>query len=56
MFGIFFYNISSGLVLYWLTGNLVGIVQQWLMNRMTPAPVVAAPPKPAPQDEHVSPT
>lgn len=46
MFGFFFYNVSSGLVLYWLTGNLVGIVQQWLMNRATPAPVVAAPPKP----------
>jgi membrane protein insertase Oxa1/YidC/SpoIIIJ len=36
--------MSSGLVLYWLTGNLVGIVQQWLMNRLTPAP----PPPPAP--------
>lgn len=47
MFGFFFYSVSSGLVLYWLTGNLVGIVQQWLMNRATPAPVVAAPPKPA---------
>lgn len=49
MFGIFFYNISSGLVLYWLTGNLVGIVQQWLMNRATPALPPAAPPKPAPK-------
>jgi YidC/Oxa1 family membrane protein insertase len=44
MFGFFFYSMSSGLVLYWLTGNLVGIVQQWLMNRLTPAP----PPPPAP--------
>ena len=33
MFAFFFYNASAGLVLYWLTGNLVGIVQQWLMNR-----------------------
>lgn len=49
MFGVFFYNISSGLVLYWLTGNLVGIAQQWVMNRMTPAPVVAVPPKPVPK-------
>ena len=44
MFGFFFYNMSSGLVLYWLTGNLVGILQQYLMNRLTPAP----PPPPAP--------
>jgi len=44
MFGFFFYNLSSGLVLYWLTGNLVGIVQQWFVNRMMPAP----PPPPAP--------
>ena len=47
MFGFFFYNISSGLVLYWLTGNLVGIVQQWLINRSMPAPPPAPAPKPA---------
>ena len=34
---------SAGLVLYWLTGNLVGIVQQWLLNRSTPAPAVFRP-------------
>ena len=28
MLGYFFYNFSSGLVLYYLTGNLVGIVFQ----------------------------
>ncbi len=50
MFGFFFYSMSSGLVLYWLTGNLVGIAQQWLINRtMPPAPVVQAPAKPAPK-------
>lgn len=51
MFGFFFYNLSSGLVLYWLTGNLVGIVQQWVMNRMasTPAPVPVAPAKTGPK-------
>lgn len=43
MFGFFFYNMSSGLVLYWLTGNLVGILQQTLINKYTPAPVVATP-------------
>jgi YidC/Oxa1 family membrane protein insertase len=42
MFGFFFYNMSSGLVLYWLTGNLVGIIQQWLMNKATPAVAPAA--------------
>ncbi|MBI3934619.1 MAG: membrane protein insertase YidC [Acidobacteria bacterium] len=29
----FLYYMSSGLVLYWLTGNLVGIAQQWYFNR-----------------------
>jgi YidC/Oxa1 family membrane protein insertase len=44
MMGFMFYGVSSGLVLYWLTGNLVGIAQQWLMNRWSqassPAPAV----------------
>jgi YidC/Oxa1 family membrane protein insertase len=38
MFGFLFYNFSSGLVLYWLTSNLVQIGQQWMVNRMMPAP------------------
>jgi len=38
VFGFMFYNFQAGLVLYWLTGNLVGIVQQWAMNRLGPAP------------------
>jgi YidC/Oxa1 family membrane protein insertase len=38
MFGFFFYSMSSGLVLYWLTSNLVGILQQWLVNRHMPTP------------------
>ena len=46
MFGFFFYNMSSGLVLYWLTGNLVGILQQYVINRYTPVPVVEAPKAP----------
>ena len=33
MFLFFFWNMSSGLVLYWLTGNVVGIAQQWYINR-----------------------
>ena len=43
MFGYMFYFASAGLVLYWLTGNVVGIVQQWLLNRTMPAAPVAAP-------------
>jgi YidC/Oxa1 family membrane protein insertase len=45
MMGFLFYNASSGLVLYWLTGNLVGIAQQLLFNKImpaTPAPQVPA--------------
>jgi YidC/Oxa1 family membrane protein insertase len=38
--GYMFYFSSSGLVLYWLTGNLVGIAQQWLLNRGAPPPAV----------------
>jgi len=37
-----FYFASAGLVLYWLTGNVVGIVQQWLLNKTMPAPPVPA--------------
>jgi YidC/Oxa1 family membrane protein insertase len=44
IFGVMFYNFSAGLVLYWLTSNLVGIAQQWAVNRMMPAP----PPPPRP--------
>jgi YidC/Oxa1 family membrane protein insertase len=43
MFGYMFYFASAGLVLYWLTGNVVGIVQQWLLNKTMPAPAVATP-------------
>src|SRR5262249_16209373 len=44
MFGYMFYFASAGLVLYWLTGNVVGIVQQLLLNRTMPAqPVTPAP-------------
>jgi YidC/Oxa1 family membrane protein insertase len=36
--GVMFYGVSSGLVLYWLTGNIVSIAQQWLFNRLMPSP------------------
>jgi YidC/Oxa1 family membrane protein insertase len=44
IFGVMFYAASSGLVLYWLTGNVVGIVQQYFFNRVAnkPAPAAAA--------------
>jgi YidC/Oxa1 family membrane protein insertase len=44
MLGFMFYNVSSGLVLYWLTGNVVGIAQQWFFNRLAPAPVAVQKP------------
>ena len=33
MFTFFFINMPSGLVLYWLVNNLLGIVQQYLVNK-----------------------
>lgn len=47
LFGYMFWWASAGLVLYWLTSNVVGIGQQWLLNRITPAPATAVvvPPK-----------
>jgi len=41
---VMFYSASSGLVLYWLTGNVVGIVQQYFFNKAAVSPVPAAPP------------
>ena len=38
MYLFFFWSASSGLVLYWLTGNLVGMGQQWFFNK-TAGPV-----------------
>ncbi len=41
--GVMFYGVSSGLMLYWVTGNLVAIAQQWFFNRtMTPADLAPA--------------
>ncbi len=36
VFGFISLNFASGLVLYWMTSNLVGIGQQVFINRMTP--------------------
>jgi membrane protein insertase Oxa1/YidC/SpoIIIJ len=44
MAGIFMISpISSGLAVYILTSSVVGIAQQWYLNRTHPAP--PAPPK-----------
>jgi YidC/Oxa1 family membrane protein insertase len=37
MMGIFFWSLSSGVVLYYLTSNLVGVGQQWFFNKTAPA-------------------
>lgn len=39
MFGFFLYGFQSGLVLYWLTMNLVGVGQQALLNRLPADPL-----------------
>ena len=45
---VFFYNLPSGLVLYWTVMNLLTALQQWLVLRqdggapLTPAPATAA--------------
>jgi len=49
VFGFMFYYASAGLVLYWLTGNLVAIVQQWIINKVTPAPVIETKPATKPK-------
>ena len=33
IFGFMFYKFASGLVLYYLTSNLVQMAQQWFFNR-----------------------
>ena len=35
-FGFIFFKLASGLNLYYLTANVVGILQQVLINRMMP--------------------
>jgi YidC/Oxa1 family membrane protein insertase len=38
MMGYFFIYAPAGLVLYWMVGNLVGIGQQYFINKITPTP------------------
>ena len=41
MLTVMFYGASSGLVLYWLTGNVVGILQQYAFNQLGKKPAPA---------------
>lgn len=42
MYLFFFWSLSSGVVLYWLTNNVVGMAQQWFFNKTAgPVEVVA---------------
>src|SRR5204863_8253326 len=42
VFGFMFYNFPSGLVLYYLTSNLVSMGQQWFFNKTSMANLAAA--------------
>ncbi len=42
IFGFMFYGASSGLMLYWLTGNLVAIGQQWFFNKTVHGDAIVA--------------
>jgi len=41
MFGVIFLTVSAGLVVYWFVSNLVGIGQQWWINRQQQARALA---------------
>ncbi|HEX6853049.1 MAG TPA: membrane protein insertase YidC [Candidatus Polarisedimenticolaceae bacterium] len=43
VFTVMFLNLPSGLVLYWFVNNLLGIGQQWLVNRHVARLQAAAP-------------
>ena len=45
VFGFMFYGSSSGLMLYWLTGNLVAMAQQWFFNKTAIVDGPTPPPK-----------
>jgi len=38
---VFFYNLPSGLVLYWTVMNLLTALQQWMVLRQDGGPVIA---------------
>ncbi len=45
MMGFIFYQFSAGLVLYWLTSNLMGVAQQVIINKMPGEPLEIEQPK-----------
>ncbi len=45
MMGVLFWGFSSGLVLYWLTSNVVGVLQQILLNKLPSEPIEIEQPK-----------
>ena len=49
IFGFMFYNFPSGLVLYYLTGTLVSIAQQWFFNHTETALEAARSVQPPPK-------
>jgi YidC/Oxa1 family membrane protein insertase len=42
-FGFFTLSVPAGLTLYWVTSNLLQMLQQWFMMRGEPAPATATP-------------
>jgi YidC/Oxa1 family membrane protein insertase len=50
IWGFFFWSLASGLVLYYLTSNLVSMAQQWFFNKTAPPlPATVPASKPTPK-------
>lgn len=49
IFGFMFYQLPSGLVLYYLTGTVVSIAQQWFFNKTDTAALAAQSVQPPPK-------
>jgi YidC/Oxa1 family membrane protein insertase len=52
IFGFMFYNLPSGLVLYYLTGTVVAIAQQWFFNHTEAAQAAARSVQPPPKKKN----
>ncbi len=52
LFGFMFYNLPSGLVLYYVTGTLVSMAQQWFFNHTETAQEAARSVQPAPKKKN----
>jgi YidC/Oxa1 family membrane protein insertase len=39
MFSVMFFFFPSGLVVYWITNNILSIAQQWMINKRMGVPV-----------------